>query len=269
MPRVSIIIPAYNAGRYLAQTLDSVMDQTFHDWECIVVNDGSKDDTAGIAAMYCGRDARFRLMERENGGIAAARNTAVAAAKGEFLLPLDADDLIAPSYIEKAVAVFDARPDVRLVYCRARFFGAVEKEWPLPEYSYDRLVHTNCIFCTSLFRRADAEAAGLYDESFRNGYEDWDFLLRFLKKDSVTVRIDEELFFYRQHAGTSSLTECKRNEKPVLERIARKYPEIYGPYRENIIHDIRKRKGREERMARRRAGFLSGLRTVLSFFRRK
>lgn len=269
MPSVSIIVPAYNAGEYLAETLDSVMAQTFKDWECIVVNDGSMDNTAQVAAEYCLRDARFVFIDRENRGVAAARNTAVAVAKGEFLLPLDADDMIAPSYIEKALAVFDARPDVRLVYCRARFFGATKGEWPLPEYSYEDIVHTNCIFCTSLFRRSDAVAAGLYDESFRSGYEDWDFLLRFIGKDSVVVRLDEELFFYRQHPHTSVNTEARRNEKPIIERIARKYPDIYGPYRKNIIRDIRRKRRRQKHHARRLARLKHILRSVESFFRGK
>ena len=238
MPKISILVPAYNTAPFISETLDSVLAQTFTDWECIVVNDGSTDSTEEIVKKYVAADSRFKLISRENGGPSAARNAGIDAASGEYILPLDSDDRIGAEYIEMALDVFAKNPSVKLVYCRARFFGESNSAWKLPEYRYERMITTNCIFCSSVFRRADAVEAGCYDESFVKGYEDWDFLLRLLGPQDTVVRLDKELFFYRQHTNSHN-SEALSDEKELLQRIASKYPDIYKPYVENIISVMR------------------------------
>ena len=98
---VSIIIPCYNHAQYLDVTLSSVINQTFSNWECIIVNNGSEDDTKIIAAKWCEKDSRFKYVEQENKGVSAARNKGIRISKGEFILPLDADDYIVETFLEK------------------------------------------------------------------------------------------------------------------------------------------------------------------------
>ena len=99
-PVVSVIIPVYNVEKYLPRCLDSVLNQTFSDWEAICVNDGSPDNSAKILATYARRDSRFRVIDKENGGLSDARNVGVAAARGDFVLFLDSDDFIHPQTLE-------------------------------------------------------------------------------------------------------------------------------------------------------------------------
>ena len=101
---VSVIVPSYNASRYIRETLESVLGQTYSSFEVIVVDDGSTDDTAAIVADYSRRDSRIRLVSQPNGGVGAARNRAIAEASGEFIAPLDADDVWYPEKLQKQVA---------------------------------------------------------------------------------------------------------------------------------------------------------------------
>ncbi len=109
MPAISIIIPVYNVEKYLRRCLDSVLNQTFTDWEAICVNDGSPDGSAAILSAYAARDARFKVITQENGGLSDARNTGIKHATGEYILYLDSDDFIHPQTLE--ITHFLARRD--------------------------------------------------------------------------------------------------------------------------------------------------------------
>ena len=100
MPAISIIIPIYNVEKYLRRCLESVQNQTFTDWEAICVNDGSSDSSADIVREFAARDARFKLVNKENGGLSDARNAGMAVASGEYILYLDSDDFIHPQTFE-------------------------------------------------------------------------------------------------------------------------------------------------------------------------
>ena len=102
-PLVSVIVPAYNAGPFLAATLESVLDQTHRAFEVLVVDDGSTDETATIAAAYAVRDSRIRPLTQANAGVAAARNRGIAEARGEFIAPIDADDIWFPEFLEQVL----------------------------------------------------------------------------------------------------------------------------------------------------------------------
>ena len=101
MTLISVIVPCYNQAQYLDECLQSVLDQTYTDWECIIVNDGSPDHTEEIAKKWVEKDARFRYLFKENGGLSSARNAGIEIAKGEWILPLDADDKIGNQYLEQ------------------------------------------------------------------------------------------------------------------------------------------------------------------------
>ena len=96
---ISIIVPCYNQAHFLNEVLQSVLDQSYSNWECIIVNDGSPDNTEEIALVWCTKDKRFRYVKKENGGLSSARNAGITISQGEYILPLDADDKIYPSYL--------------------------------------------------------------------------------------------------------------------------------------------------------------------------
>ena len=147
---VSIIIPCYNQAQYLADTLDSVLAQTYPYWECIIVNDGSLDDSENVALKYCKMDERFSYFFKQNSGPSETRNFAIEHSSGIYILPLDADDKIGSTYIEKAVKYFQREPETKLVYCLAELFGNKNEYWDLPSYNYNNLLVSNHILFSDI-----------------------------------------------------------------------------------------------------------------------
>lgn len=209
---VSIIVPCYNQAEFLAETLDSVLAQTYSYWECIIVNDGSPDNTEEIAVLYSNKDNRFVYCKKNNGGIADARNYGIKKSHGKYILPLDSDDKIAPTYIEKAVKCHQNNPHTKLVYSDIMHFGLIEGEYELPAYNYNKLLYMNHIVCTCMYKREDYEKTNGYNISMIYGLEDWDFLLSLLGPNDSVQKIEEPLFYYRQKEKSRS-TELPKKYK--------------------------------------------------------
>lgn len=228
-PVISVIVPCYNQGKYLAETLNSIVNQTFTNWECIIVNDGSSDCTPEIAKLFCVKDSRFHYIEQQNQGLATARNNGIKASVGEYILPLDADDLIDPTYIEKAIKHFQEHPNTSIVYCRAKLFGAVNQDWDLPQYNFESFIWMNCIFCSAVFKRADYDETIGYNPNMKYGFEDWDLWLSILSKDSIVYQIDEPLFFYRKK-NQSMTTTTHEQMRELYSIIYNNHKDIYEPY---------------------------------------
>lgn len=208
---VSIVIPCYNQSQYLSEAVQSVLSQTYAQWECIIVDDGSTDDTSRVAGSLCRLDNRIRFVAQPNSGLSAARNTGISLAKGVYILPLDADDAIRPTYLAQAVNKFIEDPGLTLVYCQAEYFGAQSGLWPLPVFSLEQLAVRNLIFCSSVFRKSSWEEVGGYKTNMRFGLEDWDFNIALLKGGGRVHQLPEVLFSYRVKED-SMLTGLSRNE---------------------------------------------------------
>jgi glycosyltransferase involved in cell wall biosynthesis len=205
-PRVSVIIPAYNAAAYVAQAAESALAQTFAELEVIVVDDGSSDHTGEILAIY---GDRIQYIRQDNRGPSAARNVAIAHARGEYLAFLDADDLWLPQKLERQVPLLDAQPDVALAYSlativdgdgRERQMGGrpqlVGQGQPQPTWMIAELIPGNCIpLLTAVARRREVESAGMFDERIAHS-EDWDLWFR-LSRLGPAVFLQEALAQYR------------------------------------------------------------------------
>jgi len=196
MPKVSVVIPCYNQGPYLDEAVESVLLQTWQDFEIVIVNDGSTDEYTNRLLASFSRP-RTRIITTANQGLAQARNNGIAAAQGEYILPLDADDRIGREYLEKAISILDDQPKTGIVYCHAEKFGAESGPWHSPNYSLRRMLLGNQIFCTALFRREDWQRIGGYKPEMKAGWEDWDFWLSLLELGRDVYRIPDVLFFYR------------------------------------------------------------------------
>ena len=195
---VSVVIPCYNQRRYLAESIGSVLASSGAEYEIIVVDDGSTDpETCEILAAL--NYPRTRLIRRSNGGLAAARNSGIAVAQGRYILPLDADDRIGPAYLAQAVQAFASDDRLGIVYCRAEKFGAESGAWRLPPFSRWRMRLGNVIFCSALYRKADWETVGGYDEQLRHGWEDWDFWLSLLELGRRVRCLQLTGFYYRKN----------------------------------------------------------------------
>lgn len=197
MCKVSVVIPHYNCFQYIKEAIDSVKAQTYKNWEIIIMDDGSTD--ISFEALKKLEEENIKVFSQKNQGPAAARNAAIALSCGKYILPLDADDKIAPTYMEKAVPILENDPDIGIVYCKAEKFGRVNGYWDLPEYSEELMVIDNIIFCTAFFRKEDWEGVGGFPVFARLGVEDYAFWLKILSLGRKVVQIKEILFYYRIH----------------------------------------------------------------------
>ena len=209
MPKVSVVIPAYNAMKYLPETVASVMAQTYKDFEIVLVNDGSSDSIQAWVAEQ--NIPQLRLISQENRGLSGARNTGVRNAQGEYIAILDADDLWEPTKLQKQVLALESAPDVGIVYT---WTALVDENGELTGRYYKRheegdvwntLVEFNLVGCGSvpMIRKSCLEAAGDFDENLRSFVEDWDLWLRMARLFRFKV-IKEPLVYYRQRSDSAS-----------------------------------------------------------------
>jgi glycosyltransferase involved in cell wall biosynthesis len=190
-----VIVPTYNYGCFIGQTLECLRAQTYVNWECIVVDDGSTDDTAERVSRFMAQDARFKFLRQENARQAAAKNNGLQNSAGEYIQFLDADDLIEPQKFEQQVEYLEAHPEVDIVYGSMRYFKTEvpderlywvwgeNKPW-MPETSgsgrevLTALVRQNIMVINSpMIRRRVVDAVGLFDNKLPPA-EDWDYWLR-------------------------------------------------------------------------------------------
>lgn len=224
--KVSIIVPCYNQGIYLSEALDSVLKQTYQNWECIIINDGSTDSTETVANEYCHKDNRFRYIYQNNQGVCAARNNAIHSSSGEFILPLDSDDRIAPTLLEKSVKLMESDSHIGIIHSKSELFGDVHGLYLVPEYSIDRMLLDNCIHNTSMFRRPDYDKTKGYNPCMSEGIEDWDFWLSIIELGGVVKTIDEVLNYYRIKK-VSRNTSIKSKTDYLKLRIIRNHWKLY------------------------------------------
>lgn len=203
MEKVSIVVPCYNQAQYLDECLKSVLAQTYQDWECIIVNDGSPDNTEEVAQKWIEKDSRFKYLFQVNNGVSSARNYGIKNAVGAWILPLDADDKIGERYLKLAAENFDS--DYSIIYCKAEFFGYKNGDWQLKEFDFKNMLKGNQIFCSAFFRKEHFLKIGGYDTKIIYGKEDWEFWIRILKLNPKVLRLDYKGFFYR-------VKEFSRNE---------------------------------------------------------
>lgn len=224
---ISVIVPCYNQAKYLDEALQSVLDQTCENWECIIIDDGSPDNTGVIAQKWVAKDSRFRYFFSENGGVSNARNIGILKSEGELILPLDADDKLGENYLTKAVLEFSYNPNLKLVYCKAEKFGKKNGPWILKPFSHKSLAENNMIFCSAFFRKSDWEKIGGYDTNMVKGLEDWEFWISLLKNGGEVKCIDEVGFFYRIK-NTSRQSDLKsESNKELFNYLSIKHADFF------------------------------------------
>ncbi|EMJ56433.1 glycosyltransferase-like protein, family 2 [Leptospira interrogans serovar Valbuzzi str. Duyster] len=202
-PIVSVIIPCYNYGKYIEQAIQSILKQSYKNWEIIVVDDGS-DDEYTIEKLE-DLKKEYAVIKIDRSGPAVARNVGIEAAKGKFILPLDSDDTIHSDYLLEAIAAYEKKPSLGIVYCEAEFFGSMKGRWNLPKYSFPEILLDNCIFVSAVFRKSDWKEVGGFNGNMKNEWEDYDFWLSLIEKGRDVYKIPRVMFYYRRgHVSRSS-----------------------------------------------------------------
>ena len=222
MPLISVIVPCYNQAQYLDECLQSVLDQTFHDWECIIVNDGSPDNTEEVAKRWVEKDARFRYIYKENGGLSSARNAGLESAFGEWIQFLDSDDFLHQDKFSKSLDGLDENisfvitdfnllfPDktVQNAFCDLSRYE-ISFEIILSKWDIDFNIPIHC----ALLKKGSLNDLK-FNESLKSK-EDWIFWLNYLEEAKLYKFIDEVLVTYRvnpQSVGTDPQLMADAND---------------------------------------------------------
>ena len=218
-PLVSIVTPCYNQAKYLRETVENALQSSYRPIEILIINDGSTDNSLELAQKLAKEYSEIRVLNQPNGGVSVARNNGINNAKGEIILPLDGDDLIAPNYIEEAVKVMTSKPEVRVVYCQGiKFDQKGQKKWNLKPFSRYQLARDNMIFPATFFWKKDALEVGGFSEDMTMGREDWEFWIKMLKNGGDVVQLPFLGYFYRL-TPTSKRKKTATHQKKI-ERLA-------------------------------------------------
>lgn len=212
-PRVAVIVPAYGVAHLLGEALDSLLAQTFTQWECIVVDDGARDDVAGAVQPYLA-DPRIKFLATPNRGVSSARNSAIAECSAPLIALLDGDDRFRPDYLARTVTALESQPELRLVTVNALIFGAVPRERPCFEGKQgkgdgttgtlaDVLDRSFGVYIGTTFRRADFEKVGGFDTSMAQS-EDLDLWVRLMLLGGKAGFVNEVLGEYRVRPNSAS-----------------------------------------------------------------
>lgn len=226
--RVSIVVPSYNYAGYLPACIASIRAQSYPDWEALIVDDGSTDDTAAVAAtLVVDPSNRISYHRLENGGVARARNFGIEQSSGEFILPLDADDMLAPDALNEFVGALRADAQAGFAFCALQNFGALpgeSRDWKPGLFSPARIRYENPAACTSMWRRSLWHAGVRYRELI---YEDWDLWLQITARGFRGRYVPAELFHYRMHRhGRHTLNKHRYSQ--ALFQVALANPTLYG-----------------------------------------
>ena len=240
LPLVSVVIPCFNQGKFLAEAVASVVCQTYPNWEIIIVNDGSSDNTSEVARKLIDLypEHRITLVEQANGGTSSARNHGIKLAKGEYILPLDADDRLTSYAVEALLenALQCGEPCVSF-----GSFRSFDQESMLTVSSdlYDPLdiPKSTPLCCTSLYSKSICEQVGGYKEDMRQGNEDWEFWLNCHRHSIKFVGMPELVLQYRRHQG-SRHEQAQDRFVYLLSQMVAHNPEMFSPVMVRTAQEI-------------------------------
>jgi hypothetical protein len=224
-PAVSVIVPCYNGGRFLDDLCDSLAAQTFRDFETIIVNDGSTEEAT--LRKLASLEAAIRVVPQQNRRLPGARNAGFGCARGEFVLPLDCDDRLAPSFLAETVALLRAAPpDIGFAFAHVRLAGDMDGVMPRHFNRFDQLFLNRLPYCM-LIRRSAWQAAGGYDEAMADGMEDWEFNIRLLQAGFRGAEIAKPLLYYRVSGEGMLMSRTARRYGTIWRYIRTKHRGLY------------------------------------------
>ncbi|HEY6467136.1 MAG TPA: glycosyltransferase, partial [Candidatus Acidoferrales bacterium] len=235
---VSVVIPCFNHGEFVAGAVGSVTAMKRDDVELIVVDDGSTDSKTRSEMERLAAQG-VRVIRQANRGLAGARNAGIAASTGKYILPLDADNRLRAAYVEKGSRILDENPKVGVVYGDAEYIGERSGRWRLGEFDANQLLQWNSFDACAIYRRCIWEQNGGYDSTMPvQGLEDWDFWLGALEHGWEIKYVPEILFEYRV-AADSMLTRANPHNGRVEEFVAKKHALLYRKAWMELAHEHR------------------------------
>jgi glycosyltransferase involved in cell wall biosynthesis len=235
---VSVIIPCYNQGAFIQDAIDSVIAQKYKNWEIIIVDDGSTDEGT-IEKLKEINNISVAIYFQQNKGVSAARNLGASKAQGEFLLFLDGDDKIEKEYLQLAINAFCLNDKLNYVYCDLQEFGETNNYRSLELLNIKKILLYNQTHVSAILKKSLWIASNGFDESFKKGWEDWDFIIRVLKLNIVFYKIPKAMLLYRILKKSRDKTAVEIYNKDLQNQIYRKHLESYLVYYDEPISVLR------------------------------
>jgi glycosyltransferase involved in cell wall biosynthesis len=236
MPIVGIVIPHFNQLEYLGECVESVRNQTFTDWEAIVVDDASTNCDAEQFVRQINDPRLLFIRHASNRGQGAARNTGIKSSKAELILPLDADDRLHPEFLETTTNVLREKPQVDCVFTEFQLFGSSNDIWHFNVRSpKDMLVQQWIPGAGTLLRRHLWAAIGGYSEVRElSGNEDWEFWIKAIRHDVEAAAIPQALYFYRRHPESTTVTSLPYRDYRTREIIYQSHKEFFDQHNAGV-----------------------------------
>ncbi|GHE43547.1 glycosyltransferase [Sphingobacterium griseoflavum] len=234
-PLVSVVVPCFNAESTIIETLDSILLQDYRNIEIIIVNDGSTDSSLDLINAFAARGTNVNVIAQANFGQSRARNVGMHAAKGEYIMFLDADDLLATTYVSECVEVFRQRPEVLLVYSDMELFERETGVFHLDAFNLRQFLIRNCIPSFCMCRTKQIRDLGGFDEAMECN-EDWECWIRMIANYSPDVfKIPKPLYFYRKRNTLDSVTDRSVRQDKVDDSFIYVYHKHYRFYKQNKL----------------------------------
>ena len=236
-PLVSIIIPCYNHGNYITETLDSVLNQTYENIEILIVNDGS-DDLNTLKILDSINDPLIKIIHQKNSGPSIARNEALKHANGKFFVPLDCDDLIEKNTIIDAVSILEKKPEIAVVFGDCQLFGEkneLRKQGPL--HIQTEIKNNIIALCSVIRTEAHTEAGGFDVFLSKKGLEDWDFWLMLIEKGWKFHYTNKTTFKIRVLTSSRTFQVANKNLKEIKSYIYKKHADLLAKEFEYLYHE--------------------------------
>ena len=242
-PLVSIIIPCYNDWQYVEQSVFSALNQTYTNREIIIVDDGSNEKTKLVLNKL--ESKITKLIIQENKGQSTARNVGIREAKGEYILVLDSDDYFEQTFCEKAIKILSNDKEFKLVSCHAMLLYEEGKSSVYKHHggNIESFLFENNALGSALFKKKDWENCGKYDENMKDGFEDWEFYIRLLKKGGNAYIISEPLYTYRKRTDSTTIkaTSLKYNlQKYIFVKNQELYKQHYSDLVDYLISNVKR-----------------------------
>jgi glycosyltransferase involved in cell wall biosynthesis len=221
-PLVSVIMPVFNYGKMFQKSIESVFESTYNNLELIIINDGSTDEYVLKKLNSLSEHPNIKIINQVNSGPSSARNNGIKNSSGEYILPLDSDDMISPDYIQTCVNLLNRNQNLSPIYCDTNHIGEINGIEQRPEWSQERLIQGPFIVNCSMFTRKAFDECEGYDENMK-GWEDYDLWVRMMQKGFIGKRIPKPLFSYFHHEkdGTVS-TDANKNTQELYNHIMSK-----------------------------------------------
>ncbi|WP_246276802.1 glycosyltransferase [Microcoleus asticus] len=228
-PLVSVIIPCYNQSHFLLEAVTSVINQTYKNWEIIIVNDGSLDTTSTVAKnlIVANPQYQIRLVEQTNQGLSSARNAGIAAANGEYIMPLDADDILAENALTDLLEICLKSNVPCVAFGSYQMFGSENRIVPSYElYSPENIKKSNMIHPSSVYHKSILDLVSGYKVGMKEGYEDWEFWVNCHKHNIPFLGTREIVVNYRRSQG-SMLAKAQQYHQKLVAQIVCYNRELY------------------------------------------